>query len=241
MRLSLALETGGKRPNMLRTKPRVVLADDHPLIVEGLRKVLSTDFEVVGVAFDGVSLVNQAEQLKPDVIVLDIAMPLLNGVEAARRLRGVVPDARIVFVTQKTDREYVQIAFRSGASGYVVKQSAAGELVTALQEVMAGRYYVSPQVRKGVPGDFDPLRNPADVFKSGLTGRQREVLQLVAEGKAAKEIAALLDISVKTVEYHKAGIMEALGLRSTAELTRYAIEHGMLSYQPFEEDYNYAK
>ena len=226
---------------MLKHKPRVLLADDHPLIVEGLRKVLASDFEVVGVAFDGVSLVSQAEQLKPDLIVLDIAMPLLNGMEAARRLRAAVPGSRIIFVTQKTDREYVQIAFRSGASGYVVKQSAAGELVTALQEVMAGRYYVSPIMRKGMPDDLDPLQNPAEAFKSGLTGRQREVLQLVAEGKAAKEIAALLDISVKTVEYHKAGIMETLGLRSTAELTRYAIEHGMLPYQPFEQDFNYAE
>ena len=226
---------------MLRTKARVLIADDHPLIVEGLRKVLATEFEVVGIAGDGVSLVTQAEHLKPDLILLDIAMPLLNGVEAARRVRTIAPLSRIVFVTQKTDREYVQIAFRSGASGYVVKQSAAGELVLALHEALAGRYYVSPLVRKGIAEKLNPLQNPGDLFESGLTGRQREVLQLVAEGKAAKEIAALLDISVKTVEYHKAGIMETLGLRSTAELTRYAIEHGMVPYQPFGRDNSYVE
>lgn len=226
--------------NMPSLRARVLIADDHALIVEGLRKVLASDFEVVGVALDGVSLVNQAEKLKPDLALVDIGMPLLNGVEAARRVRSVSPLTRIVFVTQKTDREYVQIAFKFGASGYVVKQAAAGELVVALQEAMAGRYYVSPMIRKGAAENLDPLANPSNVFNSALTGRQREVLQLVAEGKSAKEIATLLAISVKTVEYHKAGIMEALGLRSTAELTRYAIEHGMLPYQPFGHGYNYA-
>ncbi|HEX4810686.1 MAG TPA: response regulator transcription factor [Bryobacteraceae bacterium] len=219
---------------MLRTKPRVLIADDHPLIVEGLRTILAPDFEIIATVTDGVSLVTQAELLKPDIILLDIGMPLLNGMDAARRVRNVSPLARIVFVTQRTDREYVQSAFRSGASAYVVKQAAAGELVTALHEVMAGRYYVSPMVRNGISEELlHAKRNPGDLFAGGLTARQREVLQLVAEGKAAKEIAALLDISVKTVEYHKAGIMETLGLRSIAELTRYAIEHGMLTYQPF--------
>jgi DNA-binding NarL/FixJ family response regulator len=206
--------------------------------VEGLRTVLASDFEVVGTAYDGVSLVNQAEHLQPDLVLIDIGMPLLNGVEAARRVRNVAPLARIVFVTQRTDREYVQFAFRSGARGYVVKQSAVDELVIALNEAMAGRFYVSPSLRRGFEADLNSFENPSDLFNSGLTGRQREVLQLVAEGKAAKEIAAVLDISVKTVEYHKAAIMETLGMRSTAELTRYAIEHGMLSYQPFGHSYN---
>lgn len=203
--------------------------------------MLASDFEVIGIALDGVSLVNQAENLKPDLVLVDIGMPLLNGVEAARRVHSVAPLTKIVFVTQQTDREYVEIAFKFGASGYVVKQAAAGELVVALREAMAGRYYVSPMIRKGAAEKLDPLANPSAVFESALTGRQREVLQLVAEGKSAKEIAALLAISVKTVEYHKAGIMEALGLRSTAELTRYAIEHGMLPYQPFGHGYNYVE
>jgi DNA-binding NarL/FixJ family response regulator len=211
-------------------RPRVLLADDHALILEGLRKVLDKEFEIVGVAENGIDLVMEAERLKPDAVVLDIAMPLMNGIEAARQVKKAGPSIKIVVLSQRAERQYVQAAFRSGVSGYVLKQSAAGELTSALREVLAGRYYVTPMVSKGIPfALLNGERNPSELFGESLTKRQREVLQLLAEGKTAKEIAIVLNISPKTVEFHKGGIMEELGLRTTAELTRYAIEQGIVS------------
>ncbi len=213
---------------MLKPKPRVLVADDHALIVEGLRRILESSFDIVGVASNGLELVAQAEQLKPDVVLLDIGMPILNGMEASRQIRKLVPDAKLIFLTQKSDQSYVHVAFRIGASGYVLKQSLASELIPALNEVLAGRFYVTQLVSKDIPQALlNPNRNPSELFGRSLTGRQREVLQLVAEGKTGKEIASILKISPKTVEFHKSGIMEELGIRTTAELTRYAIEHGI--------------
>jgi DNA-binding NarL/FixJ family response regulator len=209
---------------------RVLIADDHPLIVEGLRKVLEPEFEVAGVAENGLDLVREAERLRPDAILMDIAMPVLNGIEASRQLKRVWPGAKIIFLSQKADRQYVQAAFRSGGSGYLLKQSVVSELAAALRQVLAGHYYVTPLVTKGIPfALINEERNPGDLFGESLTKRQREVLQLLAEGKTAKEIAMVLHISPKTVEFHKGGIMEELGLRTTAELTRYAIEQGIVS------------
>jgi DNA-binding NarL/FixJ family response regulator len=157
-------------------------------------------------------------------------MPLLNGMEAARQIHASAPNVKVVFLTQQSHRTYVEEAFRAGASGYILKQSAASELVSALHEVLSGRYYVTPAVAGAdIAAQLNGVANPADLFGSRLTPRQREVLQLVAEGKAAKEIAGIIGISVKTVEFHKAAIMEELGLRTTAELTRYAMEHGIVS------------
>jgi DNA-binding NarL/FixJ family response regulator len=210
-------------------RARILLADDHALIVEGLRRVLEPSFDIVGVAQDGRELVIQAERLKPDVVLLDIGMPLLNGIEAARQIRKLVPTAKLVFLTQKTDRGYVHTAFKNEASGYLLKQSLASELVPALREILSGRFYVTPLVRGEIPDALiNPNRNPSELFGKSLTIRQNEVLQLVAEGKAGKEIAIILNISPKTVEFHKAGIMAELGVRTTAELTRYAIEHGVI-------------
>ncbi|HMF79213.1 MAG TPA: response regulator transcription factor [Bryobacteraceae bacterium] len=214
---------------MSNERPRILVADDHALIVEGLRRVLEPAFDIVGVATNGRDLVAQAEQLKPDIVLLDIGMPILNGMEASRQIKKLVPTAKLVFVTQKSDRSYVHIAFRNEASGYILKQSLASELIPALHEVLAGRFYVTPLVSKDIPQALlNPNRNPSELFGNSLTGRQREVLQLVAEGKTGKEIAGILKISPKTVEFHKSGIMEELGLRTTAELTRYAIEHGIV-------------
>lgn len=211
------------------SKPRVLVGDDHALIVEGLRRVLEPAFDIVGVADNGRELVAQAERLKPDIVLLDIGMPLLNGMEASRQIKKVAPAAKLVFLTQKSDRGYVHAAFQNEASGYILKQSMASELVPALREVLAGRFYVTPLVRKDIPDALlNPNRNPSELFGKRLTGRQREVLQLIAEGKTGKEIAGTLNISPKTVEFHKAGIMEELGLRTTAALTRYAIEHGIV-------------
>jgi DNA-binding NarL/FixJ family response regulator len=184
---------------------------------------------VAGTASDGRELVKAALHLKPDVIVLDIGMPLLNGIEAARQIRQKHLSAKIIFLTQQGNRAYIREAFRSGASAYVLKQAAASELLTAIEEALQGRYYVSLMISTpAIAMEFNPKVNPGELFGGALTARQREVLQLLAEGKSAKEMASILGISVKTVEFHKASIMDELGLRTAAELTRYAIECGIV-------------
>jgi DNA-binding NarL/FixJ family response regulator len=206
-----------------------LLADDHAILLDGVRKLLESEYDIVGSAADGRELVASALRLSPDAVLLDIGMPLLNGIEAARQIQRSAPHVKVIFLTQQSHKSYVQEAFRAGAVGYVLKQSAATELTTALREVLQGRYYVTPLVA----GDeliarMDRSTNPSEWFGGALTPRQREVLQLVAEGKTAKEIASVIGISVKTVEFHKAAIMEELGLRTTAELTRYALQHGIV-------------
>lgn len=210
------------------SRPRILLGDDHDLVIEGLRSLLTKDFDVIGVASNGRELVTETERLKPDAVLVDVSMPVLNGMEAARQIKTATPGVKLLFVTQKADREYVQAAFRIGASGYILKQSAVGELIPALREILSGRYYIAPSLRKGIAEELTYRHgDPSDLFGALLTTRQREVLQLVAEGKSNKEIAGILNVSVKTVDYHKARIMDELGLRTTAELTRYAIEHGI--------------
>jgi|SRR5579883_912092 len=208
---------------------RILLADDHEVLREGLSRLLEPQYEVVGTVGDGRSLVTEANRLRPDVVVFDIGMPILNGIEAARRIRETLPDVKLVALTQQAGKEHVQETFRIGVGAYVLKNAAAAELLTAIDDVLAGRYYISPELRQRYL-ELDPSagRNPADLFGNALTSRQREVLQLIAEGKSAKEIAFILDISVRTVEFHKGAIMDELGLRSTAELTRYAIEQGVV-------------
>lgn len=206
-------------------KPRLLLADDHTLVLEGLCRLLDGEFEVVGAVENGRLLVEAAETLRPDVILLDISMPLLNGIDAARLLQASVPESKLLFVTMHADREYVREAFRAGASGYVLKRSAVSELASALREVLKGNRYITPLIPAEVL--VDALDTPQE-NEGKLTMRQREVLQLVAEGHSAKEIAEVLKISVKTAEFHKAGIMDRLGLRTTAELTRYALAQGMI-------------
>lgn len=209
------------------SRPRVLLADDHMLVIDGLRRILEPECDVVGAVEDGRSLLQAAEQLKPDIVLLDISLPLLNGVEAARKLRKTVPAAKLIFVTMHADATYVTGAFRAGASGYVLKRCASMELVSAIQEVLQGRTYITPLVRKDILGDMpgSPLR-PGEA-SGELTERQREVVQLVAEGHPVKEIAEILHVSPKTVAFHKSNVMRRLGLRSTAELTKYALEHGL--------------
>jgi len=206
-------------------KPRLLLADDHELLVDGLRRLLEPDFEMVGTVADGREAVAAYEQLRPDVLLLDIGMPGLNGIEATRQIKRSFPDARVIFVTMQTDRVYVQEAFRAGGAGYVVKQGAAGELIDAIRMVLRGRRYMSPRLVTAMGADhFDPDSESTPQFGGRLTPRQREVLQLVAEGKSMKEIARILDISVRTVEFHKNGLIQQLGLRTVAELTRYALD-----------------
>jgi DNA-binding NarL/FixJ family response regulator len=210
---------------------RLLLADDHGLMLEGLSRLLAGEFEIVGTAENGRTLVSEAERLQPDVVVLDIGMPELNGIEAARRVNKALPHCKIVFVTQQLDPAYVHAAFTAGAKAYVAKQSASKELVYAIHMALRDHYYVTPLVGEEAfqRATLNPRRNPAELFGSALTPRQREVLQLVAEGKTTKEISALLHISPKTVEFHRNSLMDELGMRTTAELTRYAISRGIVS------------
>lgn len=207
-------------------RPRVLIADDHTLVVDGLRKILEPECQVVGAVEDGRSLLAAAEKLKPDIILLDISMPLLNGVEAARRIRAAVPGARMIFVTMHADATYVAGAFRAGASGYVLKRCASVELLKAINQVLSGRAYVTPLIGKDL-GELPGWALGAGEASGELTVRQREVVQLVTEGHSVKEIAAILNISSKTVAFHKTNVMRRLGIRSTAELTKYALEHGI--------------
>ena len=208
-------------------KPRLLLADENQLLLDGLRKLLEPDFAVVGMVFDGRAAVAAFEQLRPDVMLLEIGLPVLNGIEVARQVRRTFPDARIIFVTMHSHRTYVDEAFYSGASGYCVKQGTASELLEAIRTVMHGERYVSTRLRVAAganAGGESPATKPAPKFGGKLTQRQREVLQLIAEGKSMKEIARILDISVRTVEFHKNGLVQQLGLRTIAELTRYALD-----------------
>jgi DNA-binding NarL/FixJ family response regulator len=205
-------------------RTRLLLADDHTLLLEGIRLMLEPEFELIGCVGDGQALLTSARTLKPDVILLDISMPLLNGIDAARQLRKTLPSAKLIFLTMHGDREYVTEAFRAGAAGYLLKRAAASELLTAIREVLKGNFYVSPLVARNA---LELLAGSAKSER--LTPRRREVLQLVAEGRSRKEIAGILSISVKTVEFHKAELTQELNLRTVADFTRYAIEHGMIT------------
>lgn len=209
----------------------VLIADDHTLMLEGLTKLLSNEFDVVGSATNGRQLIEEAQRLQPDVIVLDVGMPEMNGIEAARRLGKTAPSTKIVMVTQQLAPEYVRKAFASGARAYVAKQSAASELIEAIRLVVAGNYYVTPLAGAEAArvSGAHPTQNPAELFGSRLTPRQREVLQLVAEGRSTREISSILGISPKTVEFHRNSLMDELNLRTIAELTRYAIGQGMVN------------
>ena len=210
-------------------KPRLLLADDHTLVLEGLKKILEDEFEPVGSAENGRELLQLAEDLKPDVVLVDISMPQLNGIDACKQLVKTAPQAKVIFVTMHADADYVAEAFRAGASGYLLKRSAASELVTAIHEVLKGRCYVTPLVTREALSPLLGTGQDNRKLSSLLTSRQREVLQLVAEGRSVKEIVNILEISAKTVEFHKCALMERLGIHTTAELTRYAIEHGLIA------------
>ena len=211
-------------------RKRLLLGDDHSLMLEGLSRLLGGEFDIVGTATDGRSVVREAERLKPDVIVLDIGMPELNGIEATRHIARSLPTAKVVIITQQLDPAYVHAAFTAGAKAYVAKQSASTELVEAIRCALRGHFFVTPLVgrRAAEQVAMNPSQNPSEFFGSALTPRQREVLQLVAEGKTTKEISAALHISPKTVEFHRNSLMDELGVRTTAELTRYAISRGIV-------------
>lgn len=211
------------------TRPRLVLADDHKIVLEGLRSLLEPDFELVATVADGESLVKAAEELRPDVVVADISMPRLNGIEAARQIQKLDPAPRIVFLTMHPDPTYATAAVQAGASGYVLKHSAPDELVTAIREALAGRMYITPLVIKDVMSLLLDSQGQPSRASHRLTPRQLQVLRLVAEGMSAKQVANALNISHRTVEFHKYRMMRALGVRSGPELIHYAIRHGLTS------------
>jgi DNA-binding NarL/FixJ family response regulator len=214
------------------TKPRILLADDHALIREGMHSILEADYDIVGEARDGRELVRAAVELRPDVIVADIAMPNLNGLEAMRQLQKEKLSAKVIFLTMHAGVDFAVQAFRLGASGYVLKVDASGELTRAIKEALAGRLYITPSIAKDVMMVLmEDRKAPAGDDEepwTALTSREREVLQLVAEGHKMAEIGEILHISPRTVERHKYNLMDKLKLRTTAELTQYAIKRGII-------------
>ena len=210
-------------------KTRVLLADDHKIILEGLRAILEPEFEIVGAVEDGRALVAAAKRLSPDVVVADISMPGLNGIDAARQLRKLDERVKIVFLTMHSQVSYAAGAFEAGASGFVLKHSAPQELITAIRETMQGRTYVTPLIAGDLIDSYQNGSLRQGELKAALSPRQREVLQLLAEGKSAKEIAAVLNISPRTVEFHKYRMMEELKTKSSAELIQYALRYGLVS------------
>ena len=206
-------------------KPTVILADDHTLVLEGFRRLLETHCELLATVGDGQRLLQAVAQHRPDIVILDISMPVMNGIEAARTLKAKFPSMKLVFVTMHADPAYIRAAFQAGASGYILKQSLSDELTQALHTVLRGQAYVTPLIAKDVvdgvlSNDMQPL------FE--LTARQQEVLQLIVDGLSAKDIAAKLSISHRTVEFHKAQLMQQLDLHSTVELIKFALTNGLV-------------
>ena len=209
-------------------RPRVLIADDHTFVAEACVKLLEPEFEVVGVVGDGQALLEKAPDLKPDIIVLDVGMPLLNGLEAGKRIKSLVRTVKIVYLTMNTDLGIAAEAFRLGASGYLLKTSAASELASAIREVLKGKLYVSPLITKDVDAFFLEIR-VSHMGQEKLTNRQREVLQLLAEGRSMKEVAYILKLTPRTVAFHKYKIMELLRLKTNADLVQYAIREHVIS------------
>jgi DNA-binding NarL/FixJ family response regulator len=203
-------------------RPRVLLADDHVLVVEGLSKLLQDDMDLVGTASSGTEAVEKAALLQPDVVLMDISMPGLNGFDAAKQMKSCAPRTKVIAVTMHRSTAYLRESLRAGMSGFVLKQSAASELADAVSTVMRDERYVTPLVTQQTE------RQGVNDGERALTLRQREVLRLIAQGRIAKEIATALNISVRTAEFHRVSIMQRLGLRTTAELTRFALENGIV-------------
>lgn len=210
------------------SKPRVLMADDHSIFLAGVRKLIEDQCEVVGTVEDGRALLEAAERLKPELILLDISMPLLNGLEAARHLRKTLPEAKLLFLTMHASSRYATEVFKVGAHGFLLKQSAASELPQAIDSVLKGKHYLTPSIAKPMIDQALRAKEAPNVKgdEKQLTPRQREILQLIGEGKGTKEIATLLNLSVKTIQFHKSCLMQELDIHTTAELIRYAITQG---------------
>jgi DNA-binding NarL/FixJ family response regulator len=210
------------------TRPRVLLADDHRLLREAFTRLLETDCDVVGAVADGRALLAAAPDLRPDIVVVDVAMPLLNGLDAVRQLKRRMPKVKVIFLTMSEDPDVAAEAFRVGASGYLLKNSAASELLQAIREVSLGRSYVTPLATQGLVNTLLHTSEPSTKSVE-LSARQREVLQLLAEGHTMKEIARILKITPRTVAFHKYSMMEQLGITSSAELVQFAVKQHLVS------------
>lgn len=208
-------------------KPRVLLADDHTLVVEALKKLLENEFEIVGMVHDGRTLLQVAPNLKPDVVLVDISMPMLNGLDAGRQLKKLLPNTKLIVLTVNEDFEVASEALHAWASGYLLKNSPASELIRAISDVLKGRRYVALPIAKRQMEEF--IRDPRPVRARNLTSRQREVLQLLGEGRSMKEAAAVLQVATRTIAFHKYRIMEEYGLRSNSDLVRFAIKEHVLA------------
>jgi DNA-binding NarL/FixJ family response regulator len=222
---SLAMEASVTA--MIRAK-RVLLADDHTLMLGGIRKILATKVELVGSVRDGRALIQAVEELRPDVVLLDISMPLLNGIDAARQIKKSHPETKLIFLTMHSDRDYVVEALRAGASGYLLKWSAEEELEAAIETVLRGGIYLTGALPKELSESLLKRNIAQTESPEKLSDREREVLQLVTEGRSAKEIADILHLSVKTVEFHKYRMMKRLGVHTTVELAKYAVQRHLL-------------
>jgi len=214
---------------MRRNLPRILIADDHTLVADACAKLLESEYEIVGIVSDGRALVRAAADLKPQLIIVDIAMPILNGLDAGQQVKEFLPSVKLVYLTMNHDADLAAEAFRRGASGYLLKTCAASELAIAVREVLRGRSYLSPTIAKDTV-DF-LLRQDKKLIDEAdrLTERQREVLQLLAEGKCMKEVAGVLNITTRTVAFHKYRIMEVLNAKSSAELIQYAIRNHLIA------------
>lgn len=207
-------------------KPRLLLADDHQLFLEGLRAVLQPEYDIVGTASDGRHLLELTQQVQPDLVITDMTMPLLNGIDAARRIKKSNANIKVVLLTMHLDPMYAKEAFEAGVSAYVLKHSSSPELLKAIREALSGRSYVSPLIDRH---SLDTLRRAARRSGTALSPRQREVLQLIAEGRSSKEIAEFMKISPRTVEFHKTMISAKLGIHNGSDLIKYALKHGLVA------------
>ena len=208
---------------------RVLLADDHRIVIEGLKKLLEPEYDVVGTVEDGRALMAAVGELQPDIVVADISMPHLNGIEAVRQIKETNPHIKVIMLTMHHDVQYAVRAFEAGASGFVLKVSASNELVTAMSEALKGKTYVTPLIAGDLIQSYRQGEQNPELGYRELSSRQREILQLVAEGRSAKEIGNILHISARTVEFHKYQIMEVLKVKTSAELVQFAIKEGIIS------------
>jgi DNA-binding NarL/FixJ family response regulator len=210
-------------------RSRILIADDHTLVAELCKRLLETEFDVVGVVSDGRALVRAARELKPDVIVVDVAMPILNGLDAGRQVKEMLPAVNVVYLTMNPDIEVAAEAFRRGASGYLLKTCAAAEMVIAVRDVLRGKSYISPALSRDTINFLRRQNKELVREDERLTERQREVLQLLAEGKVMKEVGDILHMTTRTVAYHKYRMMEVLGAKSNAELVKYAVKNHIVA------------
>jgi len=216
-------------PNNRKNLPRIIIADDHTLVAEACRKLLEPDYEVVATVSDGRALVRAVAELRPHLVIVDVAMPILNGLDAGQQAKELIPSVKLIFLTMNHDADLAAEAFRRGASGYLVKTCAASELVVAVREVLRGKSYLSPMIAKDTV-DF-LLRQDKKLVDEAerLTERQREVLQLLAEGKCMKDVASVLNVTTRTVAFHKYRIMEVLNIKTNAALIQYAIRNHLIA------------